>query len=103
MIKTVAQNLILLANGVYDTQLAITQILLRNNWEVNNLGKTVKKVKNLYQNTPKLFILETIQNKMFVKDNTGKVVSKVELGDAMTIDQIMNAAKVLNNGVTKPV
>ena len=93
----ISEKLILLAAGIYDTQLAITQILLRNGWELGSTGKVIKKVKPAFQGPPIIYVLDThISDKILVKDRDGRVVSKVDLIDPMTNDQIMEAAKVLN-------
>lgn len=95
----ISEKLILLTAGVYDTQLAITQILLRNGWELGSTGKVIKKVKSAFQGSSLIYILDThISDKLFVKDREGRVKSKVDLMDSMTNDQIMEAAKTLNHG-----
>jgi hypothetical protein len=84
-------------------QLAITQILLRGDWEKTSLGKIVKKVKAPFQQTPKMYFLETQGNTMFVRDQTGRVHARVDLTNVITHAQIMGAAKTLNNAAVKVV
>ena len=96
----ISEKLILLTAGVYDTQLAITQILLRNGWELGSTGKVIKKVKSAFQGSLQVFSLDThVKDKILVKDREGRVTAKIDLFEAMTNDQIMEAAKTLNQGV----
>jgi hypothetical protein len=87
---------------VRDTQLAITHILLANGWAMNNFGKVVKEYRSPFQQARKFYILETAPNGfMFVRDQSGKVWSRVDLSKVATNDQIMQAARELNNGAAK--
>jgi hypothetical protein len=90
----------------FDTQLAITQILLRKGWEETSTGKIMRKVRGPFDRTPKLFFVITTPNgKMMVRDQTGKVYPKsiIELSSISTKSDILEAAIKLNNGVVRVV
>lgn len=94
----------ILAFDTHDLQLAITQIMLRNGWEQTSLGKIVRKVKAPYSNTPKLYILDVAKGgKLIVRDREGRVTARVDLAQIKTTDQIMEAARILNNGAAKVI
>jgi len=83
----------------HDTQLAINQILMRNGWSPGPNGKLIKKVKAPFQMSPKIYVLETLRDgDLAVRDNGGRVLSKVDITDDMSNAQILDAAKRLNNG-----
>lgn len=87
------------AQDLRSIQLAITHILLSNGWMMNNFGKVVKPYKVQFQQSKKFYILETSANgAMYVRDQAGKVFSRVDLSKVENNNQIMQAAKVLNDG-----
>ncbi len=86
-----------------DTQLAITQILLRNGWE-NAHGRIIKKVKAPFKYSPDIYVLLPLPNdKLGVRDPRGNFTKKVELKSVLTNAEIMQAASALNSGVVKIV
>jgi hypothetical protein len=88
----------------YDTQLAITQILLRSGWEQGVGGRVIKKVKAPLQSSPKIYVLEALRDgHLATRDRDGRVLAKVPLKPSMSHSDIMNAAKTLNNGAAKLV
>jgi hypothetical protein len=90
--------------GTHDTQLAITQILLRSGWEQGIGGRIIKKVKVPMQHSPKIYSLEALRDGYIAtKDREGRVHGKVKLKPGMSNSDIMNAAKVLNSAAAKVV
>lgn len=88
-------------SDTYDTQLAINQILIRNGWEQASNGKLIRRVRVPFQHTPKVYVLETLRDgDLAVRDNGGRVLTKVDLSDHMSNTQIMDAAKRLNSGIS---
>jgi hypothetical protein len=88
----------------HDTQLAITQILLRSGWEQGLGGRVIKKVKVPMQHSPKIYSLEALRDGHLVtKDRDGRVYSKVKLKPNMSNSDIMSAAKALNSAAAKVV
>jgi hypothetical protein len=92
------------ARDTYDTQLAINQILLRSGWEMGVSGKLIKKVRVPLQQSPKVYTLEPLKDgDLVVRDNGGRVTSKVDLSELVSNAQIMGAARRLNDGVQRLV
>jgi len=89
-------------NNAFDTEMAIKQILLRSGWQELN-GKIQKRVKSKHESFPKIYVVDTISNKMLVKGHGGKIISKVDLSSIVTPDDIHKAAKTLNDSVMKVV
>jgi hypothetical protein len=88
----------------YDTQMAITQILLRSGWEQGMGGKVIKKTKAPLQSSPKVYVLEKLKDgNLATRDRDGRVLAKVPLKPSMSHGDIMNAAKALNNAAAKMV
>jgi hypothetical protein len=86
----------------FDTQMAISQILLRSGWEKTSLGKIIKKTTSRYQMGPVVYMLDTLPNgKMVVKDSRQTVLVKVDLTTLKSPSDIMSAAKKLNSAAAK--
>jgi hypothetical protein len=93
-----------LQQDTYDTQMAITQILLRNKWEQGIGGRIIKKVKSTLQSSPKIYVLDVSKDGLLlVKDRDGRVSSKVVIKPHMSNSEIMAAARTLNDGAAKLV
>ena len=101
ILRIASQALTAMSDQAHDTQLAITQILLRSGWEKSSLGKIVRKVKTPFQTAPKIYFLDTVGTRMFVREQGGRVTSKVELTEGMSHAEILAAAKILNNLAVK--
>lgn len=88
---------------VHDTQLAIKQILLRSGWgEIG--GRVTKRVKHPFKSMPVLVRLEEVgDGDLIVRDQGGRVLSKVDVSELQTNAQIMDAARKLNNGIQQVV
>jgi len=90
------------SNDINDVHMAIKQILMNSGWESGFGGKIIKKVKGPFQQTPKVFTLDILRDgDMLVKDQGGRVLSKVDLKMPLSYDGIMNAARTLNSGPQK--
>ncbi len=87
-------------NDAFEAEEAIKKVLLQSGWKDSN-GKIQKRVKSRFETFPKLFTIDSVSGKMLVKGQGGKIVSKVDLSDIVTRNDIQQAAKALNDGVVK--